>query len=83
MEDPLLKEVKSQVMNELKKYYPNETITDSAGRLAIKEVAEFRTKYPLLATSKNVKKQLTMNVMKRLDILYPFLARPHLPEVTR
>lgn len=82
IEDSLTTDVKSLVMNELKRYYPNEVVTDYAGRLVIKEVAEFRMRYPILATSKNVRKQLALNVMRRLEFLYPFLAQRHLQEVT-
>jgi hypothetical protein len=81
LEDPLTRDVKSEVMEELKSYYPNEMVTDYAGKLCVKEVAEFRAKYPLLASSKNVRKQLSLNVMKRLEFLYPYLAKPHLQEV--
>jgi hypothetical protein len=52
-------------------------------KLCLKEVAEFRARYPLLAASKNVRKQLALNVMKRLEFLYPILCRPHLQEVTQ
>jgi hypothetical protein len=83
IEDSLTRDVKAQVMQDLKAYYPTEAITDYAGRLCIKEVLEFRARYPLLAASKNVRKQLAINVMKRLEFLYPALCRPHLREVTR
>jgi hypothetical protein len=82
IENPLTKDVKAQVMQDLKAYYPTEAITDYAGKLCLKEVAEFRARYPLLAASKNVRKQLALNVMKRLDFLYPSLRRPHAKEVT-
>jgi macrodomain Ter protein organizer (MatP/YcbG family) len=38
LEDPLTMNVKSDVMNELKRHYPAEVITDFAGKLCIKEV---------------------------------------------
>lgn len=82
LEDPMTRDVKAQVMQQLKAYYPTEAITDYAGRLCLKEVAEFRARYPLLAASKNVRKQLALNVMKRLEFLYPMLRRPHIQEVT-
>jgi hypothetical protein len=82
IEDPLTKDVKAYAMQELKTYYPTEGITDYAGRLCLKEVAEFRARYPILATSKNVRRQLALNVMKRLELLYPSLRRPHIKEVT-
>ena len=82
IEDPLTKDVKAQVMQDLKAYYPTEAITDFAGRLCVKEVLEFRGRYPSLATLKNVRKQLALNVMRRLEFLYPVLCRPHMREVT-
>jgi hypothetical protein len=82
LEDPLTKDVKSEVMQALKACYPTEAITDFAGRLCVKEVVEFRARYPLLAASKKVRKQLALNVMRRLEFLYPVLSRPHLKEVT-
>jgi hypothetical protein len=83
LEDSLTRDVKSEVMQALKTSYPTEAITDYAGRLCVKEVSEFRARYPLLAASKNVRKQLALNVMKRLEFLYPVLCRPHIEGVTR
>ncbi len=48
IEDSLIRNVKSDVENELKRTYPNEAITDEAGRLVVKEILEFRRKYPAL-----------------------------------
>jgi hypothetical protein len=76
IEDPLLRRVKSDVMNELKRYYPSPEITDCAGKLCIKEVLEFQTRYPKLARSKNARDQLTNNVMKRLELLYAQFSAP-------
>jgi hypothetical protein len=75
LEGPLLRGVKSDVMNELKEYYPAAIVPDFAGKLCIKEVAEFRARYPLLAVSKNVRKQLAQNVIRRMKLLYPSLGR--------
>lgn len=83
IEDPLTKDVKSEVMQGLKACYPTEAISDHAGLLVRKEVVEFRSRYPLLAASKNVRKQLALNVMKRLEFLYPVLRRPHIEGVTQ
>jgi hypothetical protein len=81
IEDPLIIAVKSEVENELKKTFPSEQITDEAGRLVVKEVLEFKARYPALASSKNVRKQLAENVINRLRLLHPQL-RPitRLPE---
>jgi hypothetical protein len=73
IEDPLIRGVKSDVMNELKRFYPPEPITDEAGRLCVKEVLEFRARYPGLAKSKNVRGQLAENVIARLQFLHPQL----------
>ena len=73
IEDPLIVAVKSEVENELKRTFPSETITDEAGRLSVKEVLEFKVRYPGLATSKNVRKQLAENVINRLKLLHPQL----------
>lgn len=83
VEDTLIVGVKSEVENELKRTFPSEMITDEAGRLAIKEVIEFRAKYPGLASSKNVRKQLAKNVINRLRLLHPQLRNVTvlLPEV--
>lgn len=70
LEDSLLRGVKSDVMNELKRFYPSEVITETAGRYCVKEVIEFRANFPRLATSKNVRKQLTERVMKRLALVF-------------
>jgi hypothetical protein len=75
IEDPLTRAVKSDVENELKRTFPGEIITDEAGRLVIKEVMEFRARYPGLATSKNVRRQLAENVMNRLWLRHPQLRR--------
>lgn len=82
IEDSLTRDVKSELLQFLKSFYPTEAISDYAGKLCIKEVVEFRAKYPLLAASKNVRRQLAINVMKRLKLLYPILSRPHVQDIT-
>lgn len=81
IEDSLITAVKSEVENELKRVFPSEAVTDEAGRLSVKEVLEFRARYPGLASSKNVRKQLAQNVINRVRLLHPRL-RPitRLPE---
>jgi hypothetical protein len=73
IEDPMIIAVKSEVENELKRTFPSEEITDEAGRLVVKEVLEFKARYPTLASSKNVRKQLAENVINRLSLLHPQL----------
>jgi hypothetical protein len=78
VEESLIRGVKSDVENELKRSFPSEAITDEAGRLCLKEVFEFRQRYPGLASSKNVRRQLAENVIARLRFLHPQL-RPVTP----
>lgn len=73
IEDSLVVGVKSEVENELKRFFPSEAIADEAGRLCLKEVKEFRARYPGLATSKNLRRQLAQNVVNRLRLLHPQL----------
>ena len=73
IEDPLVKAVKSDVENELKRSYPSEAITDEAGKLCKKEVLELSARYPSLVSSKNARKQCSENVLRRLEILHPQL----------
>jgi hypothetical protein len=73
IEDPLIMAVKSEVEDELKRTFPSEAITDEAGRLVVKEVLEFKARYPGLARSKNVRMQLAENVVNRLRLLHPQL----------
>ena len=84
LEDSLLRGVKSDVMQHLKEFYPSEAITDYAGKLCVKETVEFRARYPKLATSKNVRRQLAENVIRRLELLYgQFRRPPQVAEVTK
>jgi hypothetical protein len=54
---------------ELKGYAPKDEVVEEATRLLVKEVIEFRTKYPMLVNAKDVKKQLVDNVLKRLKLI--------------
>jgi hypothetical protein len=72
LEEPLIMGIKSDVENELKRSYPEESITDEAGRLVLKEVLEFRARYPGLRP-KGLRDQLGRNVMARLRLLHPQL----------
>lgn len=73
IEGPLVKSVKSDVENELKRFYPSEAITDEAGRLVIKEVLELQARYPRLIASKYARSQIAENVIRRLRLLHPQL----------
>jgi hypothetical protein len=71
-EDALTSTAKSRVMEELKRYFPEEAISDEAGRLVLKEVIEFRSRYPGL-NPKGLAYQISENVLNRLRLLHPRL----------
>ena len=73
-EEPVLAGILSDVMEALKSCYPEEAISDEAGRLARKEVLEFRARYPGL-NPKGLRAQLTRNVLARLRLLHPQLRK--------
>jgi len=68
-EDPLLEACKASLWQELKSYMLKDEVVEEATRLLIKEVVEFRVKYPLLVNSKAAKQQLVNNVLKRLKLV--------------
>jgi hypothetical protein len=76
VQDSLLSNCKSDVLEWLKGTYPREDITDLAGRLVVKEVSDLRARYPLLTGSKNLRPQVVQNVKNRLILVYPFLRSP-------
>jgi len=67
--DPFLESCKSLLWEELKSVMPKDEIIEEATRLLIKEVIEFRAKYPLLLNAKDAKKQLVSNVLERLRLI--------------
>ena len=69
---PLLDGVRSDIGNALNGDATPE-LQDEAGRLAIKEVAEFLSAYPSLRTSKLARRALVANVLRRLRMLHPNL----------
>lgn len=73
IEEPLVKACKSDVMNWLKYFYPDDRITDLAGRLVVKAVRDLHTKLPHLVTSKHARKQVVENVIGTLKLSFPQL----------
>ena len=74
-EDNLTNGIRSLVLQELKSSYPDDGVSDLAARLIVEEVRTFRVNYPQLAAPKGLKGQLASNVMRRLELMYPRLAR--------
>ena len=72
LEENLVREAKSDVMEALKAYYPADSITDEAGRLVVKEVLEFQARYPGLRP-KGLGAAITSNVLARLELRHPQL----------
>ena len=72
IETPLLDAIRSDVANALDGGSRPE-ITEEAGRLVLKEVAEFKARYPRMSTSKLARRQLAENVLTRLRLLHPGL----------
>jgi hypothetical protein len=72
-DDSLLRAVRSDLLEELKRSYPNDGISDMAAKLATQEVREFRARYPLLGSPKRLREQVVGNVLARLRLLYPTL----------
>ncbi len=73
IEKPLVRACKSDVMNFLKYSYPEDGITDTAGRLIVKEVRELRARWPRLTSSKHARRQIVENVIATLKLTYPKL----------
>ena len=72
LEENLVREAKSGVMEALKAFYPAESITDEAGRLIVKEVLEFQARYPGLRP-KGLGAAIISNVLARLELRHPQL----------
>lgn len=73
IEDSLLRGVKSDVLELLKSSFPNEKVTDEAGRLCVKETVELLSRYPKLETAKYARAAIVQNVLARLKLLHPQL----------
>lgn len=72
LEENLVREAKSDVMQALKSFYPTDSISDEAGRLVVKEVLEFQARYPGLRP-KGLGAAVTSNVLARLELRHPQL----------
>ena len=72
-EDALLRAVDSDLLQELKRLYPDDGVSDTAARLARSEIAEFRRKYPALSNPKGLRMAIVALVLQRLELLYPKL----------
>jgi hypothetical protein len=77
VKDPFLESCKSLLWEELKSYMPKDEVVEEATRLLVKEVIEFRVKYPLLVNAKVVKQQLVSNVLKRIKLVTKLLNCRH------
>ena len=81
-QERFLEQCRSDLWEELKATMPDDAVAEEAARLLVKEVSEFRVRYPLLVSSKYLRRQLVENVVLRLALLHPALRRPHSEEVT-
>ena len=72
-EDRFLELCRADLWEELKGAMPEDSITEEAARLLVKEVSEFHSKYPLLRGSKKVRHQLVRNVIERVALTHPGL----------
>jgi hypothetical protein len=71
--DPFVESAKSKLWEELKTIMPPDEVTEEATRLLLKEIVEFRGRYPGLVRAKGVSTQLVSNVVSRLALRYPAL----------
>jgi len=74
-DDSFSESCKSRLWQELKEVFPDDGVTEEATRMLVKEIAEFRCKYPGLVRKKGVGDQLVSNVVARLALRYPALRR--------
>ena len=54
---------------------PPDLVVEESTRMLVKEVIEFRVRYPGLVRAKGVGNQLVLNVIKRLALRYPALRK--------
>ncbi len=73
--DPFVETCKSKLWQELKGTMPPDSVTEEATRLLLKEIAEFRARYPSLSRAKGAGDQLVRNVVIRLALRYPTLRK--------
>ena len=54
---------------------PPDSVAEEATKLLLKEIAEFRARYPVLTRAKGAGNQLVRNVVIRLALRYPTLRK--------
>jgi hypothetical protein len=74
IEESLILNSKSDVMQRLKTDYPSEELFDLAGRLVLREVKELKARYPLLINSKYARQQVVENALAKVALIHPSLA---------
>jgi|SRR5271157_5711541 len=74
-EDSFIESCKSKLWQALKEVMPPDSVTDEATKMLLKEIAEFRSRYPDLTRAKGAGDQLVQNVVARLALRYPLLRR--------
>jgi hypothetical protein len=70
-QDPLLERCRSLLWSELKGPMFRDEIVEEASRLLMREVSEFRARFPGLLRSKGLADQLVRNVVDLLRLRYP------------
>ncbi len=74
-QDPLLKSIRSKLLQVLKELYPDDVVSDMASKLASDEIRSFRIDNPLLTNPKELADQTVLKVLDKLSLLYPTLRR--------
>jgi len=74
-EDSFIEACKSKLWQELKETMPSDGVTEEASKMLLKEIADFRTRYPGLVRAKGASDQLVQNVVSRLALRYPALRK--------
>jgi hypothetical protein len=72
-DDAFVESCRSELWGHLKGVMPPDSVTEEANRLLMKEIIEFRSKYPGLVRAKGVRSQIVTNVVGRLALRYPAL----------
>ena len=75
-----LERCKSLLWGELKGPMLPDGTVEEANRLLVKEVIDFRARYPMLAKSKRAAEQIVENVMGKVRLRYPAYFEPLTPK---
>jgi hypothetical protein len=70
-DDPFLERCKSMLWAELKNAMLDDGITEEAARLLVKEVSEFRYRYPSLTRARGAADQIVGNLMALVRLRHP------------